>query len=41
MLRAVKNAAKKQDRTKATAECQRLVKMFGFAPKLEKLLRLK
>ena len=39
MLRAVKNAAKKQDRTKATAEYQRLVKMFGFAPKLEGLLQ--
>jgi SAM-dependent methyltransferase len=38
MLRAVKNTVKKQDRTKAMAEYQRLVEMFGFAPKLEGLL---
>jgi len=38
MLRAVKNTVKKQDQTKAVIEYQRLVKMFGFAPKLEGLL---
>ena len=38
MLRAVKNTVKKQNRAKAAGEYQRLVEMFGFAPKLEELL---
>lgn len=40
MLRAVKNTVKKQDQVKAASEYQRLVKMFGFAPKLEGFLGL-
>lgn len=38
MLRAVKNAAKKQDQIKATTEYKKLLAMFNFAPKLEELL---
>jgi len=41
MLRAVKNAVKKQDRQNALTNYKKLVEMFNFTPKLEGLLTAK
>jgi len=38
MLRAIKNSANKQDKENAKSRYDQLVKMFNFAPHLEKLL---
>jgi len=41
MLRAVKNAVKKETRQNALVDYNKLVEMFHFAPKLESLLEAK